>query len=221
MAGIVDSCPQNLTDTLLASARLRCGKDKYGNDQYLCIPNSEKTGLVELCHNGIMGILERGYCLETTGDQLSRSNCSDFLMGCPETEIHINEMYKHPACLRISTDHHCYLADPSCGNTTWNTTTKDTAETLVTQGLSTDHEMYNVTATNIQTTTLPGDNSAVIGTIVGSLVAVLVTLLLILTIGRVLRRRKQKQKKWGEDDVSDDELEMMLKAEEVRQAIRH
>ncbi|XP_062586181.1 uncharacterized protein LOC134247804 [Saccostrea cucullata] len=209
MAGIVDSCPRNLTETLIASARLGCGQDKYGNKQYLCLPNSEKTGLVEFCHDGVMWLLERGYCLETTGDQLSKTNCSHFLMGCPDTEVHINEMYRYPACLRISTEYQCYLADPICGNTTWDTTTKDKTEELVTHGFSTDHGIYNITETIIQTTTLADNNSALIGAIVGILVVVLVAILLPLTVFLVLRRRKLRQEK-GKAEVIEDENQVLL-----------
>lgn len=43
-----------------ASKRLRCGDDIYGNNQYLCLPNKNKTSLVEICFQGVMGIVEKG-----------------------------------------------------------------------------------------------------------------------------------------------------------------
>lgn len=54
------TCPTNLTEKILASKRLGCGKDLYGNDQYICAPNEAKTSLVEICNDGIMGIIEEG-----------------------------------------------------------------------------------------------------------------------------------------------------------------
>lgn len=54
------TCPTSLTEKVLASKRLGCGKDFYENDQYICAPNEAKTSLVEICNNGIMGIIEEG-----------------------------------------------------------------------------------------------------------------------------------------------------------------
>ncbi|XP_062590500.1 uncharacterized protein LOC134252078, partial [Saccostrea cucullata] len=121
MDGFVDSCPPNLTEVIKASSRLGCGVDKYGNNQYMCLPNIEKTGLVEFCHNGIMGLIEKGNCLETTEGKLFQSNCSGFVMGCPEIGYHSSKIYKYPACQKIDTQLHCYIADSSCLDTTTST----------------------------------------------------------------------------------------------------
>lgn len=56
----VTTCPSNLTEKKLASKRLGCENDIYGNNQYICAPNKAKTSLVELCIDGIMGILDEG-----------------------------------------------------------------------------------------------------------------------------------------------------------------
>lgn len=62
----VTHCPTNASEKHLASTRLGCGSDTYGNDQYICAPNEAKTSLVELCNEGIMGIIDKGkplnYC---------------------------------------------------------------------------------------------------------------------------------------------------------------
>ena len=50
----------NQTDFDEASKRLGCGNDLYGNNQYMCLPNVEKTALIEFCHDDIMGIHEEG-----------------------------------------------------------------------------------------------------------------------------------------------------------------
>lgn len=56
----VTTCPSNLTEKILASNRLGCENDIYGNNQYICAPNEAKTSLVEICNDGIMGIVEEG-----------------------------------------------------------------------------------------------------------------------------------------------------------------
>lgn len=61
---LVNVCPKNKHDVMQASKRLGCGNDIYGNNQYLCLPNKNKTSLVEFCFQGEMGIVEKGklYC---------------------------------------------------------------------------------------------------------------------------------------------------------------
>nr|XP_022291496.1 uncharacterized protein LOC111102868 isoform X2 [Crassostrea virginica] len=61
----VTSCPKNSTEVSEAAIRLGCGTDKYSNNQYVCLPNTEKTSLVEMCYNGVMGFYEKDpACLE-------------------------------------------------------------------------------------------------------------------------------------------------------------
>ena len=56
----VDICPHTLEGVEEASQRLGCDKDQFGKNQYMCLPNVEKTSLIEFCHDGIMGIKETG-----------------------------------------------------------------------------------------------------------------------------------------------------------------
>lgn len=56
----VDNCPTNLAEIKIASSRLECTNDTYGNNQYICVPNKEKSSLVELCYDGIIGPQENG-----------------------------------------------------------------------------------------------------------------------------------------------------------------
>lgn len=65
----VDVCPKNLTDVIEASKKLGCGNDAYGNNQYLCLPNVNKTSLVEFCYNGTIGFQEKGILLNFISDQ--------------------------------------------------------------------------------------------------------------------------------------------------------
>ena len=56
----VNKCPNTLNEVEKASKRLQCGKDVFGKSQYMCLPNTEKTSLIEFCYDGIMGIKEKG-----------------------------------------------------------------------------------------------------------------------------------------------------------------
>ena len=55
-----NECPSSLSEVEKASKRLGCGNDKFGNNQYLCLPSEEKDSLIEFCHNGVMGLQEKG-----------------------------------------------------------------------------------------------------------------------------------------------------------------
>lgn len=111
---LVNECPTNLTEIAAASKRLECVNDKYGNNQYLCVPDKEKTSLVELCYDGIMGIQEKGICLEVDGKNLTTHSCLNFSSGCPKDPFWNFEFYKYPECQNISSQHRCYIMDPSC-----------------------------------------------------------------------------------------------------------
>ncbi|XP_061195053.1 uncharacterized protein LOC133203249 [Saccostrea echinata] len=197
MDGIVESCPQNLTDIRNASTRLGCGRDKYGNDQYICLPNIEKTGLVELCHNGIMGIIQRGYCLETAEGKLFPSDCSRFLAGCPDDAFRSNENYNYPACQRINTQDHCYLADPSCSVTTQNIFY---GSGVFTTEISLDLGVYNTTEINNQTTTIQEYETADVGAIVGGLSPGVIILIVLLFLGVLWRRKRRRKSNTKESD---------------------
>lgn len=58
----VNDCPTEPTEVVEASQRLKCDEDRYGHNQYMCVPNKEKTSLVEFCYDGIMGIQKEGRC---------------------------------------------------------------------------------------------------------------------------------------------------------------
>lgn len=111
---LVNECPTNVTETAAASKRLECVNDKYGNNQYICVPNEEKTSLVEFCYDGIMGIQEKGICLEVNGKILTTHSCLNFSSGCPKDTFWNYEFYKYPECQNINSQHGCYTMDPSC-----------------------------------------------------------------------------------------------------------
>lgn len=59
----VEACPTNQFEINSASLRRNCSKDDYKNNQYMCIPNKEKTSLVEFCHEGNLKLIDEGkYC---------------------------------------------------------------------------------------------------------------------------------------------------------------
>ncbi|XP_078332488.1 uncharacterized protein LOC144625493 isoform X2 [Crassostrea virginica] len=114
----VYSCPTNQTGVEEASKRLGCNVDKYGKDQYICLPNIEKTSLNEICYNGVMGIQEKGNCLVLDNSHerghIIAESCANFSSGCPENHFWSHELFKYPACLIINSEHRCFTHHLSC-----------------------------------------------------------------------------------------------------------
>lgn len=68
MRYITKKCPKNQAEAYQASNRIGCSYDKYGNNQYLCLPNKDKASLVEFCNKGVMGLTEKGkFCISRRG----------------------------------------------------------------------------------------------------------------------------------------------------------
>ncbi|XP_078335076.1 uncharacterized protein LOC111101803 isoform X1 [Crassostrea virginica] len=110
----VKQCPRNLTEVLAASSKLRCGRDVYGNSQYMCLPNVQKSSLVEFCYGDVMGMQEKGNCLEVSEGELFLKSCTTFENGCPKEHFKNTDFYKYPACQIIDTIHNCYKSESSC-----------------------------------------------------------------------------------------------------------
>lgn len=66
----VDNCPSNPAEIEIASKRLKCMNDIYGNNQYICVPNFDKTSLVEFCFDGVMGIHKKSKKFETESQSI-------------------------------------------------------------------------------------------------------------------------------------------------------
>lgn len=60
MSKSVVACPNDPNDINKATKRLGCGKDIYGNSQYICVPNQQKTELKAFCFQGTMEMFEKG-----------------------------------------------------------------------------------------------------------------------------------------------------------------
>ncbi|XP_062600548.1 uncharacterized protein LOC134262172 [Saccostrea cucullata] len=134
---IVDSCPGNKTEYTTSATKLGCGVDENGRSQYVCVPNHERSTLVEFCYTSATGLFEKGNCLEVYKNRnLDQTSCLHFIHGCPSDHFFLSDLYKFPACQGLNIQERCFFADPACPNTT------------------------DTTAGNNQTTLLPEDNSA-------------------------------------------------------------
>ncbi|XP_056018466.1 uncharacterized protein LOC125668285 [Ostrea edulis] len=113
---IVDSCPRNKTEFTDSAARLHCSVHGNGWRQYVCVPNTNKSAIVEFCNTHGPEVFEKGYCLEVSDTGfLHPSSCASFKIGCPSVNYNTSELYKYPACHQINTEDKCYLANEDCG----------------------------------------------------------------------------------------------------------
>ncbi|XP_078332469.1 uncharacterized protein LOC144625490 [Crassostrea virginica] len=126
-----DACPTNLRDVEEASKRLGCGNDIFGNNQYMCLPNVNKTSLIEFCYEGIMGIQEKGNCLEVNvlDGKLHTYECNTFSTGCPSNHYWNQDFFRYSGCQNISLKHRCYTLDPSCPDLLKNDSNDDDLNT--------------------------------------------------------------------------------------------
>ncbi|XP_062611433.1 uncharacterized protein LOC134273262, partial [Saccostrea cucullata] len=113
----VTSCPTNASSWLNNGIKLQCPNDTLGRNLYQCVPNDNRSSLVEFCLQGSIGRYGANLCpyAVSTG-HLDALNCSTFLRGCPKEAYNTNEVYKYPACLEINSEKRCYLAKENCPN---------------------------------------------------------------------------------------------------------
>ncbi|XP_062600546.1 uncharacterized protein LOC134262170 [Saccostrea cucullata] len=115
----VDSCPGNKTEYTASATRLGCGVDENGRSQYVCVPNHQRSSLVEFCYKSTVGFYEKGNCIEVyESGNLDQTSCLHFTDGCPDNHFFLPDLYKFPACQGVNLLKRCFFADPSCPNIT-------------------------------------------------------------------------------------------------------
>lgn len=105
-----DSCPGNQTEWNKRSSVLNCTK----HNGYMCLPNRDKTELLEFCYIKPKQTIPKGTCLylDKSSSLVDDFNCETFLHGCPNDDYQSVDIYKYPSCTSIGNG--CFLAEPSC-----------------------------------------------------------------------------------------------------------
>ncbi|XP_062611902.1 uncharacterized protein LOC134273715, partial [Saccostrea cucullata] len=92
---IVSSCPLNKTEYTTSATRLGCGVDENGRSQYVCVPNNERSSLVEFCYQSTVGFYEKGNCIEVhESGNLDQTSSMNFTYGCPSQHFFLSDIYK-------------------------------------------------------------------------------------------------------------------------------
>ncbi|XP_062570911.1 uncharacterized protein LOC134232929 [Saccostrea cucullata] len=196
---VVDSCPTSETEFISAATRLNCSEDQYGRNQYTCVPNKDRSALVEFCYSKIVGLYQKGHCLESFGDGfLDQISCNHFQAGCPDENFRGTDLHKFPACSKINTENRCFYADPSCSNRT--EINPNNQSTPVGGIINSTMSILTTETGNVV------EESSDAGVIKGSTIFLVLILFLVLAI-IFWKRRMSKKRKYKETPLEMDLLQ--------------
>ncbi|XP_078322457.1 uncharacterized protein LOC111103131 isoform X2 [Crassostrea virginica] len=117
----VTSCPATAVDWEQAAKQRNCSLTGV-RDTYLCLPNQEKTTLLEFCYDKVRPMVQEELAGSGT---INQYGCTMFTAGCPKNPYFSDFIYNHSSCLNINTQDGCYHEDPSCPNKTFNGLERD------------------------------------------------------------------------------------------------
>nr|XP_034332339.1 uncharacterized protein LOC105325316 isoform X2 [Crassostrea gigas]XP_034332340.1 uncharacterized protein LOC105325316 isoform X3 [Crassostrea gigas] len=111
-------CPRNQTEWDERSSAINCTE----NNGYMCLPNQQRTELIEFCYKERFAWVEEGVCLYLIkgSSRVEAYNCVQFISGCPTSNHRSSESYKYQSCFAI--ENGCFIAEPSCNSTKTATT---------------------------------------------------------------------------------------------------
>nr|XP_034333304.1 uncharacterized protein LOC117691389 isoform X1 [Crassostrea gigas]XP_034333305.1 uncharacterized protein LOC117691389 isoform X2 [Crassostrea gigas] len=111
-------CPRNQTEWDERSSAINCTE----TNGYMCLPNEQRTELIEFCYIDPFAWVEEGVCLYLIkgSSRINGYNCVQFISGCPTSSHRSSESYIFQSCFAIRNG--CFIAEPSCNSTTTATT---------------------------------------------------------------------------------------------------
>ncbi|XP_062590371.1 uncharacterized protein LOC134251982 isoform X2 [Saccostrea cucullata] len=179
----VSTCPKDAPTWLNNGIKLQCPNDTQGRNLYQCVPNENRSSLVEFCSKGSIGRFEANICpYAVSSGHLDAIDCSTFLYGCPREPYITNEVFKYSACLEINPQKRCYLANENCLNETSRAIPNSTTFNLMTDSsayiLSTDSSNLTSVSPNSTFNLQPGiETASIIAGVVSSSIFLVVILL--------------------------------------------
>ncbi|XP_052704777.1 uncharacterized protein LOC128180682 [Crassostrea angulata] len=103
-------CPRNRSEWEQRSSAISC----TDNNGYMCLPNENRTELLEFCYLYRQILIENDLCLFLIKrySRVDAHNCRNFRYGCPDSTYFSSEIFKYPSCSQI--ENGCFLADSTC-----------------------------------------------------------------------------------------------------------
>nr|XP_034321896.1 uncharacterized protein LOC105338389 isoform X2 [Crassostrea gigas] len=105
-----DMCPRDETEWVKRSSAINCTK----NNSYICIPNENRTELLEFCYIYQTTWISKGVCLYLIKrySRVDSYKCNKFEYGCPAKEYKATQLIHYQSCISIGNG--CFLAEPLC-----------------------------------------------------------------------------------------------------------
>eukprot|EP00105_Crassostrea_gigas_P022319 XP_011441790.2 PREDICTED: uncharacterized protein LOC105338389 [Crassostrea gigas] len=160
-------CPRDETEWIQRSSAINCTK----NNGYICIPNENRTELLELCYIYPTTWINKGVCLYLIKrySRVDSYKCNKFEYGCPDIAYKATQLIHYKSCISIGNG--CFLAEPLCKKE-WKDNTPDYEQTTQHK----DIEIYPVE-----------DNTMEV--LLGTVISILLILILII-VNVCCRKRK-------------------------------
>nr|XP_034322220.1 ankyrin-1 isoform X1 [Crassostrea gigas] len=119
-----DMCPRDKTEWDKRSSAINCTK----NNGYICIPNENRTALLEFCYIYQTTWISKGVCLYLIKrySRVDSYKCNKFAYGCPDIAYKATQLIHYKSCTSIGNG--CFLAEPLCKKE-WKDNTTDYEQT--------------------------------------------------------------------------------------------
>ncbi|XP_062603879.1 uncharacterized protein LOC134265676 [Saccostrea cucullata] len=213
----VDSCPSTLDSRNSAAERLNCSLYENKNPSYFCVPNQDKTALLEFCYGEFFGLVQNGHCLylSTTG-YLNQDECNFFTEGCPTSYYLSSNIYKYPRCHQIDKENKCFLADPKCISSSSTRTHAPTYESYAPNTTTVPYIILNSSSTTKPPTSGDDGISSGLVAVFLCIFAVIVFLLLVVVF---YKKRREKIRRRFEPNLGTEEIGLI--SHETEKKRRH
>eukprot|EP00105_Crassostrea_gigas_P012007 XP_011427870.1 PREDICTED: uncharacterized protein LOC105328615 [Crassostrea gigas] len=121
-----ESCPRNQSEWNKRSSAINCTND----NGYMCIPNDDRTQLLEFCYIYPRILITKETCLYMykSFSRVNAYNCSNFMSGCPSSVYFSSEIFKYPSCFLIGNG--CFRAEPTCTSSHTTTHPQETTKPI-------------------------------------------------------------------------------------------
>ncbi|XP_061190276.1 uncharacterized protein LOC133198150 [Saccostrea echinata] len=200
----VDYCPTTIDSRNSAADRLKCPLDQNKNPSYFCVPNQEKTTLLEFCYDEFLGLVQNGFCLHlSTSGYLNQEECHFFIDGCPTSYYLSNNIYQYPRCQQIDKDNNCFLADPACISSFSTRTPTSAFESYTPNTTIVPNILLNSSSSTTNPPTSEGEYGIPIGLVVGILCFLAVIALVLLVFFVFYKKWWQKRKREFEPSIEE------------------
>ncbi|XP_065925447.1 uncharacterized protein [Magallana gigas] len=190
-------CPRNQSEWNKRSSAINC----TDNNGYMCIPNDDRTQLLEFCYIYPRILITKDTCLYmyTSLSRVNAYNCRHFRSGCPSSIYLSSEIFKNPSCVMIGNG--CFRAEQFCISSDTTTQLQETTKSIHVELVSRNYITTSSTEENVNKTVKkngPAINDEV--TMIPILYGVLISISLFCIACIIYRRGIQFRKRRDDEE---------------------